>query len=375
MNIESLIRRDFNTITPFSGRDEAKRKVIKESALVVQDEETYYGVLTTSDLINKPYTLVIDCLTEKPIIDNNCSICNALELMKQNNTDVLIVHSDNKFKGLIFKNDIVNFINKYNNDLEQKIIDQGKQFIKLNEDLEKKANEWKELNSNKDILLSTIAHDLRQPFSALIGFSNLLLTNLRVYDMQKIEDQLKIINHVALNTFNLLEDLIIWSKSLSGNLLFNPEKLCFNDICNEVIKNLIVIAEVKNIKLKYSKCSDSIFLHADCNMLKTILRNLISNAIKFTNEFGQIEISIEPNYNLSTITVSDNGVGISKEAITKIWNYSTSYSTNGTRNEKGFGLGLFLCRKFVEQHGGEIWVESEFGKGSKFIFTLSTYHD
>jgi len=239
----------------------------------------------------------------------------------------------------------------------------------------KQQNEkLKKLNADKDRFMSILAHDLRSPFNSLLGFTDLLLKNLQKYDTKKIESQLKIIHQTTHQTYNLLEDLLLWTKSQSGKLPYEPKRIVFIELCKEIIDYFTNQSDAKGIKINSFEHKNTI-LNADLNMLKTILRNLISNAIKFTNKNGEINIYAEINIDNVIITISDNGVGIGENDQTKLWNFSNPFTTEGTANEKGTGLGLLLCKEFVEKHGGKIWVESDFGKGSDFKFTMPLCND
>jgi len=226
-----------------------------------------------------------------------------------------------------------------------------------------------ELNADKDRFITILAHDLRSPFNSILGFLNLLVENIRTYDIDEIEEQINIVNYSAKGTYNLLEELILWIQSQSGKLPFDPQKQSLTDICVDIDRFLKLNATSKNITIHHS-ATNAIIVFADSNMLKTILRNLVSNAIKFTNPGGQITISAEKMQSNITITVSDNGIGIAPEMVNKLFDITQMHSTSGTAKEKGTGLGLLLCKEFVEKHGGNIWVESELGKGSNFKFTL-----
>jgi PAS domain S-box-containing protein len=229
--------------------------------------------------------------------------------------------------------------------------------------------ELQKLNADKNRFMQILAHDLRSPFNSLLGFSELLLRNLRLYNIEVIENQLKMIYNTSKNTYNLLEDLLLWSKSQAGKLPFDPQSIDFYSLCTKVIENLLIVSNEKKVLINCLQ-HENIVLHADENMLKTIVRNLISNAIKFSNEGGFIYIYTEKQQDMVTIVVSDNGVGIDNENQAKLWNSAQPYTTYGTKKEKGTGLGLMLCKEFVEKHGGKIWVESEAGKGSDFKFTM-----
>jgi len=241
-------------------------------------------------------------------------------------------------------------------------------------ELEKMAILLNQLNADKDRFMTILGHDLRSPFNSLLGLSNLLLKKFRNYDNDKIEKQLQIIHQVSQNAYNLLEDLLLWSKSQLGNLPYEPKRIVFFDICNEIMNSLSILAEAKRIRMKCYDPEETI-LYIDLNMFKTILRNLLSNAIKFTGEKGQIDVKTEVAQSEVTITVSDNGIGIAKTDQEKLWDISHSFSRKGTSNEEGTGLGLLLCKEFVDKHGGKIWVESELGKGSDFKFTIPQRND
>jgi PAS domain S-box-containing protein len=235
--------------------------------------------------------------------------------------------------------------------------------------LKQQESKLRELNSTKDKLFSIIAHDLRSPFDAILGLSELLIKNAKDFDVAKSEKYLGIINSTAENTLVLLDNLLIWANSQTGKNIYKPEKTNLRAIINEILQVSNSIAKIKNISLNYRQTED-LEVFADINMLKTILRNLISNAIKFTHSNGEITIFAVQNQNNIEITVSDNGVGMSEETQSKLFEIDANTTTAGTANEKGSGLGLILCKEFVEKHGGEIWVKSELGKGSTFEFSL-----
>jgi len=235
--------------------------------------------------------------------------------------------------------------------------------------LKKSDSKLKESNDTKDKFFSIIAHDLRSPFNNILGFSELLIENSNNYEAAETEKYLGIINSSANNTLILLDNLLNWAKSQTGKISFNPEKIILSNVILEIIKLKKSIAKAKNISLNYFS-SDEIEVYADENMLKTVLRNLIFNAIKFTKLGGHINIYAVSIQDHVEISISDNGVGMKDETRKKLFNISTNITTKGTANEKGSGLGLVLCKEFVEKLGGNIWVESEEGKGSTFHFTL-----
>ncbi len=236
-------------------------------------------------------------------------------------------------------------------------------------EIEQQNQQLIKLNTDKDTFISILAHDLRSPFNAFLGLSSLLIKDIHKYDVDKIEEFLILINKSAQNTFNLLENLLSWARMQSGKLPFSPQKLNFLSICDEVFENMQMIAENKGISITYFSM-DEIYVYADKNMITTVLRNLVLNAIKFSNTGGSVKIFAIKEPSEVTITVSDNGIGIEPENIGKLFDVSQKYSNPGTADEPGSGLGLSLCKEFVEKHGGKIWVESTVDKGSDFIFTL-----
>ncbi|HZL76368.1 MAG TPA: HAMP domain-containing sensor histidine kinase, partial [Bacteroidales bacterium] len=238
----------------------------------------------------------------------------------------------------------------------------ARQIHLLNRQLEK-------LNIDKDRFISIISHDLRSPFNNLLGLSEVLIEDIRKLNTDEIEDIANNINKSARNSFNLLEDILLWARTQQGKIPFEPQNLSFADICKDTIEILNPSADAKNITIDYSKV-DHLTVFADIDMLKTVLRNLVSNAIKFTNKKGTININAEQTDSNVIISVSDNGIGIAPDDLTKLFDISEVLTSTGTAKETGTGMGLLLCKEFVEKHQGKIWVESKVGKGSDFKFTL-----
>ena len=230
----------------------------------------------------------------------------------------------------------------------------------------------KELNATKDKFFSIIAHDLRSPFNAILGFSNLLVEQMKSREYEGIEEYAGVIHNSSHRAMDLLINLLEWSRSQTGRIEFNPEYVEMGSLIKEVTALLNDTAQQKSITI-FRESPDTLSVFVDKAMISTVLRNLISNAIKFTHPGGTIVISAEQNPDKLLVTVSDNGIGIKKETIDKLFLIEESYSTAGTQNEKGSGLGLLLCKEFILKHKGKIWVESELGKGSKFRFTLPKF--
>jgi len=237
--------------------------------------------------------------------------------------------------------------------------------------------EIKTLNGMKDKLFSIIAHDLRNPFNTLLSYSRLLVRKVRKFDIDTIESHLLLINKSAEKAYALLEDLLLWARSQRGAIRFEPEETGLKFIVDETIELFSGSSRTKEIKV-INQIDKNINLYADEIMLNTIVRNLLSNAIKFSEKGGEITFSTgkrilpkKPEYKeFIEIIITDTGKGIAKKDIGKLFRIDISFSTVGTAMEKGTGLGLILCKEFIEQHGGKINVSSELGVGSRFIFTL-----
>ena len=245
---------------------------------------------------------------------------------------------------------------------------------KAEQALKESEAKLRESNLTKDKFFSIIAHDLKSPFNTMLGFSNLLVDKFDQYNTLEQKKFIDILNQDIQNTYELLENLLLWSRSQRGALDFNFEKENLYLLAVESFNLLNQSAVNKSITI-INRIPENIYVYADKDMLATVIRNLISNAIKFTPQGGEIVLhacikSDENKKKHVEISVSDNGIGIEKEKLDQLFKISENVSTKGTEGESGTGLGLILCKEFVEKHGGKIWVESEFSKSSKFIFTI-----
>jgi PAS domain S-box-containing protein len=257
----------------------------------------------------------------------------------------------------------------------------GSVWISLHQDITKakeaelalKENEamLRDLNTTKDKFFSIIAHDLKSPFNAIIGFSDLLKEQVKQNDYEGIEEFAEIIQNSATRAMELLENLLEWSRIQTGRMRFNPEKIDLVAQIQETTYLLHDAALQKGIGIAMD-LPEHLYLMVDARMLSSILRNLLTNAIKFTRVCGRIVIEVRQLPNEVLVVVKDNGVGISKEMIQKLFRLDETFSTVGTNKEKGTGLGLKLVKEFIEKHGGHLKVESTPGEGSTFSFTLPT---
>lgn len=232
-----------------------------------------------------------------------------------------------------------------------------------------REEQLKEINATKDKLFSIISHDLKGPLSSIIGFSELIEHNYNNYSEEKIKRFNNLIYKSSKSISDILENLLIWSRSQRNKLMFEPEKLNLFFLVEKTIDLEQGFAERKKVIIK-NKIKGHYEVFADENMLLTILRNLLSNAIKFSHEGGKIIMNATKLSNMLKISVQDFGVGIEDERAKQMFKLADVESTKGTAGEEGTGLGLTICKEFVERHGGKIWMESNIGKGATFYFTL-----
>ena len=241
---------------------------------------------------------------------------------------------------------------------------------KYDEKLKNSASELKTLNDSKDKFISIISHDLRTPFSSIIGFTDLLLMD-RDMPKEKESEYIRFIQDSAHNMLTLVNSLLDWSRLQTGRIDYVAERLDARTVVQTSVEMLSGSAIQKNIKL-YSTIEQEIFVHGDRKLLLQVFNNLISNAIKFTNANGEIFITAEPIVSKKVIqfSINDDGIGMAEKDVEKLFSVESKYTTSGTQGEKGSGLGLSLVKEIITKHGGDIYVESDKGVGSSFIFTI-----
>lgn len=239
--------------------------------------------------------------------------------------------------------------------------------------------ELKELNATKDKFFSIVAHDLKNPFNTLIGFSELLKSHYQKMDTEKVKRFHNLIYKASKHGYTLLENLLQWARSQTGRLKWEPGFFGLKTVAESTIDLLSSNAQNKEVKLT-SHIDQKYNVFGDQNMITTIIRNLVSNAVKFTNRGGTVSLIAEdynpygqenkPDIPYVKITVSDTGIGIPESDINKLFRIDVHHSTQGTEDEQGTGLGLILCKEFVEKHKGKIWVTSKPNEGTDIMFTL-----
>ena len=230
--------------------------------------------------------------------------------------------------------------------------------------------ELEKLNQNKDKFFSIVAHDLISPFTSLIGFSEIMYNEADDLSREEVKEFSGNIFGVATKAHNLLENLLSWSSLQSNRIMFSPRVFPIYSVVEDVLLLNKGNANSKGIKLT-NNVTQQLEIYADFNMINAILRNLVSNSVKFTNSGGEISVGVAEIKDFFEFYVQDTGVGILEENMKKLFNVGVHFSETGTNKEKGTGLGLVLCAEFIAKHNGSISVESELGKGSKFIFTIS----
>ncbi len=245
---------------------------------------------------------------------------------------------------------------------------------KASAQLKAKNKELKQLNATKDKFFSIIAHDLKSPFSSLMGFAEMLTLHAESKNTKEVIEFSQIIHNSTKRVLGLVENLLQWSRTQLGTTQYQPEQLDISIQAQNIVSLLCLNAEEKDIVIS-PKIEKDLVAYADQNLFSTVLRNLISNAIKFSRVGSVIYVSAKRKQHLIEIAIMDSGVGIRQEDMEKLFQVDSTFSTKGTFNEKGTGLGLVLCKEFVEINKGEIWVESQLGKGSTFYFTVPLHFE
>ncbi|NVO11664.1 MAG: cyclic nucleotide-binding domain-containing protein [Bacteroidales bacterium] len=266
--------------------------------------------------------------------------------------------------------DLVSRLRDYNK-LEAELTIKNREISKQKEELEAQRKTLESINVTKDKFFAIIAHDLKNPFSTVLGLSELLAKDFDSFDSEKQKVFIGQIYKYSKNTFNLLENLLQWSMLQTGRMSLRPKLISLSEIILSNIELLRGNALQKGICIE-SKITSEGFVYVDVGMITTVIRNLLSNAIKFTPQKGQIQIESFKESTYIKVSIKDNGIGISVEDQARLFKIDSNPTTIGTSMEKGTGLGLILCKDFVERHGGTIRVESAVGKGSTFSFTIPT---
>lgn len=271
-------------------------------------------------------------------------------------------------KKLEEQNKILQNVNQF---LEQQVKERTAELELQKSELIQKNATLKELNASKDKFFSIISHDLKNPFNILLGFARLTEENIERYNKDDIKHRVERMRISAERLYALIENLLMWSQIQRGVMEYLPESIDLHTIAQDNVELLRPQAEQKQITLNMV-IQEKMLVYADPSMVDTVIRNLTTNALKFTFPGGSITLSARQDGQHIEVSVSDTGVGIPEEGIPQLFRIDMQYTDTGTAGEKGTGLGLILCKELVEKNQGRIWVESEVGDGATFRFTLPT---
>ncbi len=281
----------------------------------------------------------------------------------------LLVLTSHDFENLQQQNKNLHQLNREINNLQRQLINEKRNLENALSLLDEKNGELQKTNRQKDKLFSIIAHDLKSPFSGILGFAEILKENIHELTDNQLQDYANHIYRSTNNTYFLLENLLEWASLQREFTRFNPSKLAVSEVLEVVLELVNEQASKKNITIQ-TEIPENIEWTAEENMLTSIMRNLLTNAIKFSTQNSFIKITTRHFNNELEISVTDNGTGMPEEVLKKLFVNEFNESQRGTENEKGSGLGLAICKEFVEMHGGKIWAKSKPNKGTTVTFTL-----
>jgi len=333
--------------------------------LEINDEAVNVYGFSRKELVNKSIKLLVPNKTNEKI-DELIKLCIKGELVrdvevlrrKKNGNEIpvlmtlsLLTDEKNKPFGIA---SIASDITKQKN---------------IEKELTKSKAAAEKSNATKDKFLKIISHDLKSPFNSIIGFSDLLSTQYDSFDDLQRKDFIRNINTSSLDAYKLLENLLTWARTQTDGIIINKKNLNIKKLVDTSISSYLSNADSKNISV-INNVQPELNISIDENTALTFIRNIVSNAIKFTNKGGSVTIDSHVNENSINLHITDTGVGMSPEVIDNLFKIDKTISTKGTNNEKGTGLGLILCKEFIERNGGSISVKSEKNKGSEFIISL-----
>ena len=331
---------------------------------IIRSTEKSYAI----DLIKneQPELILVNYKLSKKTDENICRLIKSNALAEAIPVIFLVKSYNNSVISAGFKEGCIDFLVKPIN------VDEAFSKIKTHLTIRRLQIQLADTNVKKDRFFSIISHDLRSPFMALIGLSDILSQSLSELTKTEIKELAQKLSKTTRNTYSLLENLLEWSHLQKSTFEPGKENFDLYILCKKVIDLFQQNAVEKDIKLNM-KIGMKTEVFADENMIYAILRNLVANAIKFTNKSGNVTLSSRKLNNFVEVSVADNGIGISQQNIKKLFRIDMNFTSPGTANERGTGLGLLLCKELVEQNGGKIWVVSKPGKGSTFKFTLPKF--
>ncbi|HET9571257.1 MAG TPA: HAMP domain-containing sensor histidine kinase [Bacteroidales bacterium] len=336
---------------------------------VPEINELQTSVANLLNQYNQSYDFVLDLSkgkleTEPPLKNNMIAPFKQLQAdLKHLTWQIHQISEGDLEQNVSFSGDFSVSINK--------MIDSLREKQRISELNQKYLNDLEELNASKDKLFSIIAHDLKNPFSGLINLSDMVLSDFKENHFENIGEYAALLKTFSLQGYKLLINLLDWAKVQSNTVQVHLEILELSEVVD--LSKALVEPVAMQKKIIINKClTEQVRVIADTNMLQTVLRNLLSNAVKFTPSGGTIVVSTEKTESAVKISIQDNGVGMSPENLKRLFRIDSPFSTSGTANEFGSGLGLILCKDFLQKMNSEIQVESVVGMGSTFSFTLPT---
>lgn len=241
--------------------------------------------------------------------------------------------------------------------------------VKTQIELNQTRTELKEVNLLKEKMFSIVVHDLRSPFTSIMGFANFIMTDVEILSKKEIKEMAHNIYKSSKSAILIMENFLEWAKVQINKIEFNPETINLSKSLNNILLLNNLIAKKKNIIIT-NKISEEIFAYVDLNLLETIIRNILSNAIKFSYPNSKIIVSAKKTGKEILISVKDFGIGIDKKNINKLFKPEEFFSNLGTQNEKGIGIGLYLCQELAKIQSGKIWVESQLNEGTEFFISI-----
>lgn len=336
--------------------------IILDGRVKVHDNEYIFSVLKTRDVFGKYYLL-----DQEERSASVTALSHTYLLSFGMEEFYRITQNENSvFKGILKA--LVKRLREMNV-IEEQLALQNQEILEQKNALEKQKQELVDLNATKDKFFSIIAHDLRSPISTLISLSEALRTDMDLLEPDQQKEILESVYDLSKNYLKLLDNLLHWARVQSGRMVPEPVVFDISEVITDVVNFYRPYALDKQIGI-LERNIQPVEVVADKNMIRVVLRNLISNAIKFTHPSGEIHVMMIEKEQLVEITIQDNGLGMSEEQLRGLFRLDKTQSSSGTAGEKGTGLGLHLCKEFVELNQGRIQVESHEGFGSVFSFTI-----
>lgn len=378
---ESLFQTLVKTLQNFSlngkGIQVVKTANLMEAqALAQQFHDLVLVVIDDAVQVNGSYKVFVDFMVNE--IDNrNCKIAFISELMQNNpesGIDLNMQENDEDTRFLYARERLIDITRMVllTSDMENKITGNSEHAVKISAIDKPSPNP--SLPITRDKLYTVLAHDLKEPVGNIKVMLDFLTNEPDLLDQQTSKDLLQRVRESADNVHELLEDFLFWSRMFKQEIYFSPSRVQMEQVIRENTVLMKSVAATKNIKLEIASTTLGVEAFADEYMITTVVRNLLYNAIKFTPDDGLIKLCARKEGGMIVVEVQDNGIGISKENLKKLFRSDMYLSTDGTSHEKGSGLGLILCKDFIDKNGGRLIVKSNAGQGSTFSFTLPAWN-